>query len=396
MTTGMPSITGLAVSCQDYPAGQAGVDRTINKVVSYILEGRHNALAKQFAEGIIQQAGYATNDPLTNKQAAQAFLDFVRANVRYRPDPHMTETVQNPTITLCVPGASACIPVEDCDGGTAVLGWLNTAYGTPVRLVIQHFNSDTDHVLLEIQDDNGQWLACDFSNFNSDNMPVGWKPSSESEYRIDPFDSDNLKMAGARDVEFVAVGRVPHAYAMLGRLPPRTVGRVSRAIKRRVGDANAMQAAATDLQNEVGLVITAGDGYVEDTPPDYTSALSAYKAAGQAGATVVGPEIDLAGASAVTQPLTHQAWVSNGDLQALITADAPTVATAKQYISNMHALWQQAITDGMEALLSPNPTRAEDPHPAVSAKSALAWVIGLGVVGGLAYAYAAETPRGRR
>ena len=128
-----PGIAGLDVVRQDYPAGQAGVDHTIAKVVAYILEGRHNQLARQFAEGIIQQAGYASNAPLTHRQIMQAFLDYVRERVRYRPDAHMTETVQNPKITLCVPGAAACIPVGDCDDGTAVLGWLATAYGIPVR-----------------------------------------------------------------------------------------------------------------------------------------------------------------------------------------------------------------------------------------------------------------------
>lgn len=385
MTTGMPSITGLAVHRQDYPAGQEGVDRTINKVVSYILEGRHNALAKQFAEGIVQQAGYSTNDPLTNKQAAQAFLDFVRANVRYRPDPHMTETVQNPTITLCVPGASACIPVEDCDGGTAVLGWLNTAYGTPVRLVIQHFNSNTDHVLLEIQDDNGQWLACDFSNFNSDNMPVGWKPSSESEYRIDPFDSDNLKMAGARDVEFVAVGRVPHAYAsgarFLGKLPPkRVVGRSSMA-KRRVGySVTDYSTASTDLANQFTLVVTAGDTYLAATPPEYDAAVSAYQAAGEAGATSVGPAIDSVG-SPFTKPLTHQAWLINASLAAVPGGASATLENARQaqaYAKQMGALYTQAIALG----INPPPPGGV----AGTGIGAVPFVIGAGIVGGVLYA----------
>ena len=697
----MPSISGLAVVATEYPSGQAGVDTTIAKMVAYIHEGRSNALARQFAEGIVRQAGFAVNSMPTHRQIMQAFLNFLRDNVRYRPDAHMTETVQNPAVTLCVPGAAACIPVGDCfpegtlllrddfnfipvekikagekiwgrdkwttvraawskgvlpvdaikmnngstmyltaghkvyvgicehgrrvcptclsrratftripvselqpkdvllqpqmiafgrceddpdrlyvealaladgwtdvtkpnvfmiagrdgmrkeaqkhevkkicerlgietrwhrryitvydaawakrihalgayarfkrletinlteaaaaqalrgvmadstqnsqgggrtysttshllmlqmrvlhrmfgwrlgysyltpkqhggagkhpmwrlcvpgtlanralitrkidrsvrkvpcwdittedhyvylpehdvtvsncDDGAAVLGWLATAYGIPVRLLIQHFNTNTDHVLLEFQDDDGSWLAADFSNYNFENNPVGWAPQCESDYRIDPFDSDNLAMAGAREVEFVAVGRIPSRKSLprvtLGRLPPRRVGATVVPVS-----TAPFEQAATDLNNQVIAVVTAGDTYANAATPDLAQALSSYKAAGQAGATAVGPEIDLAGAWWVTQPLTHQAWVSNGDLQAITATDAASVGTAKIYITNMVALWQQAINDGTVALLEGK----QQPSPGVSGRHVATWAIGFGLVGGLVFAY---------
>jgi len=389
----MPSISGLAVVATEYPSGQAGVDTTIAKMVSFIHEGRSNALARQFAEGIVRQAGMAVNSMPTHRQIMQAFLDYVRENIRYRPDAHMTETVQNPTVTLCVPGAAACIPVEDCDGGATVLGWLATAYGIPVRLLIQHFNTNTDHVLLEFQDDDGSWLAADFSNYNFENNPVGWAPECESDYRVDPFDSDNLAMAGAREVEFVAVGRVPRRLAGLprvsiGRLPPRAIA-VAASTPLFVAP---FEQASTDLQNQVIAVVAAGDTYANASPANPTQALSSYKAAGQAGATSVGPEIDLAGASWVTQPLTHQAWVSNGDLQAITATDATSLATAKTYITNMVALWQQAINDGTTAAL-----QGSTPPRAQGAGHTLAVVLGIGLLGGVGYAFAASrAPRRRR
>jgi len=380
----MPSIPGLPVVREDYPAGQAGVDKAIAKIVAYIHEGRSNPLARQFAEGIIRAAGFSPNAKLSNRQAAQAFVDYLRDNVRYRPDAHMTETVQNPMVTLCVPGAAACIPVGDCDDGTAVLGWLQTAYGIPVRLLIQHFNSNTDHVLLEVQDDDGSWLAEDFSNFNASNNPVGWKPNAVSEYRIDPFSSENLQVAGARDVEFVAVGRVPmHAVTTLaevprvtlGRLPPRSLGATPMSV-------TGFAQASTDLANEVTAVIAAGDTYASATPAEPASALSSYKAAGQAGATVVGPEIDLAGAAWATQPLTHQAWVTNGDLQAITGTDAASLAQARLLVTNMQSLWQQAINDGTEAALS-----GKGPPPASGVGRLLGIAAIIGVAGGLAYSW---------
>ena len=382
-----PGIAGLDVVRQDYPAGQAGVDHTIAKVVAYILEGRHNQLARQFAEGIIQQAGFASNDALSHRQIMQAFLDYVRSKVRYRPDAHMTETVQNPIITLCVPGAAACIPVGDCDDGTAVLGWLATAYGIPVRLLIQHFNSNTDHVLLEIQNDDGTWLACDFSNFNSDNMPVGWKPSAESEYRIDPFDSENLQMAGARDVEFVAVGHAGHhrpfivvggiPMVTLGKLPPRTVGRPPR---RMLGSAADYAGATSALANQFTAVVTAGDMYMAATPPEYDAALGAYQAAGEAGAISVGPAIDSVG-SPFTGPLTHKAWDINALLAAVPGGATVTLENARQaqaYAKQMDALYSQAIAIG----ITPPPLGGV----AGTGIGPLAVILGVGVVGGVAYA----------
>jgi len=368
--------------------------KAVNRIIQYIHEARTDPLAKQFAEGIVTWAGYAPNATLSNRQVMQAFLDYLRASVRYRPDPHMTETIQHPKITLCVPGAAACIPVEDCDGGACVLGWLMTGYGIPVRIVIEHFSGDTDHVLIEGQDDSGAWLACDFSNYNAENNPVGWKPYAPSETVIDPYTEENRAVAGARDVEFVAVGRIPERLVTrpnmtqavtLGRLPPRDV-----AVHKTLGAlAPAMAQSQADLENQVVAVVAAGDTYMNATPPEYAQAISAYKAAGQAGATSVGPEIDLAGASAVTQPMTHQAWTSNGDLQALSGTDQATAASAKLYITNMVALWQQAINDGSDALASAK-AAASPGGPggdkAISFSRAVAVVAVVGVVGGLVWA----------
>jgi len=397
----MPTISGLSVSRQDYPAGAAGPEKAIEKVISYIHEARHNQLARQFAEGIIQQAGYAPNARLTNAQAMQAFLDFVRDNVRYRPDAHMTETVQNPMITLCVPGAAACIPVGDCDDGTATLGWLGTGYGIPVRLLVQHFDSNTDHVLLEIQDDDGTWLATDFSNFNSANNPVGWKPRAVSEYRIDPFGKENLAVAGVRDVELVAVGRARYLGALrdildgelvmpkvtLGRLPQREVG------MRRLGSVAEMTSAATDLGNQVAAVIDAGDTYLTASPPELASAVQSYQAAAQAGATIVGPKIDAAGAAPTTQPFTHQAWLSNGDIQALsATAATAAIASKAQTIAkNNLALYRQAIIDGTAALNGKPPGDS-----AMSLGQLTGWAIAAGAVAGVVYVFGQSRPRRKR
>ena len=47
----MPQIPGLPVSRHDYPAGQAGVDVAVAKIVSYIHEGTTQPLASSSLKG---------------------------------------------------------------------------------------------------------------------------------------------------------------------------------------------------------------------------------------------------------------------------------------------------------------------------------------------------------
>ena len=127
----------------------------------------------------------------------------------------------------------------------------------------------------------------------------------------------------------------------MNRLPPRTVG---------LGAAAPMPAALaqaqTDLQNQVIAVIQAGDTYLQ--AGETAQALATYKAAGAAGATGVGPEIDLAGYAAASQPFTQHAWRINASLQ---TATDP--ATAQNYAKNMQLYYTEAISAAYYAATAP-------------------------------------------
>src|SRR5579872_1179307 len=94
-----------------------GPDETLRKMAIKIREAardpKYLPTLRQFAEAVMLAAGYKPIDKPSHEECAQVFLDYVRANVRYRPDPPMVEFVQGAHITLCVPGAVACIPVED-------------------------------------------------------------------------------------------------------------------------------------------------------------------------------------------------------------------------------------------------------------------------------------------
>ena len=103
--------------------------------------------------------------------------------------------------------------------------------------------------------------------------------------------------------------------------------------------AAALQKAQTDWQNQVVAVIAAGDSYLN--AGETAQALSTYQAAGNAGATSVGPEIDLIGYPQVSQPWTQKAW----KLNALLSATT-AVGDAQSYVKNMSLDYQIALLWG--------------------------------------------------
>src|SRR3981081_1516868 len=116
---------GVPVSRLNYPAGLGGVHLSLHEIARRIYEGMRSPSIQQFAEMIVRNwAQVPVSRPITHRQATQIFLDYVRANIRYRPDPPGLEMTKSAAITLCVPGAAICIPVEDCDGLVVALGSL--------------------------------------------------------------------------------------------------------------------------------------------------------------------------------------------------------------------------------------------------------------------------------
>jgi len=185
-----------------------GTKYTLEKMAAYIKDGSVSPSMRQFAEMVVRNAGVAPREKLSNRRAAEILLGYVKSNVRYRPDPENVEMVQEPHITLCVPGASICIPVEDCDGLTVALGSLMGAYGIPVMIMKQTFSdgSDEEHVLIIFKNDDGRWLPADPSAPSG--MGVGFRApvgSSGKEVVIDPLDPGKT---GTQAAEFVGIGRI--------------------------------------------------------------------------------------------------------------------------------------------------------------------------------------------
>jgi hypothetical protein len=150
--------------------------------------------------------------------------------------------------------------------------------------------------------------------------------------------------------------------------------------------AGSFAQALTDLQNQVGLAIVAANTYLGES--DYSSAVTAYQAAGMAGATSVGPEIDRIGPGQITKPYTQEAWTLNGQLAAISTTGA-TQATAQQaqgIANQMAVLYSQAIAYGTLAqglvggFAGPGQQSVGPTGPSVGAIALGA--LGLGLAGG--------------
>jgi len=192
-----------------------------------------------------------------------------------------------------------------------------------------------------------------------------------------------------------------------------------------LGAPGAFAQAQSDLQSQVSaVVVNAGDVYyqadVAAFVEDFSDAVASYQAAGQAGATSVGPEIDAGGASSTTSPLTQQAWTLNAQLAAISPSGSPDPAngvtspyytradadSARALVVRMIALYQQAIDAGAAATGQQPPTPAgpvPSPSPPSSSSSSSSssggvspwlWILPLGAVAGIGAAIVLSKPRG--
>ena len=374
---------GVKIDRMEYPSGVAGVRLSLTEIAKRIREGGRSPSMQAFAEAVVRQK-YPPSQHTTAMQSMGALLDYVVENVRYRPDPPMTEFTKSAGITLCVAGAPMCIPVADCDDLLVALGSLGMAHGTPVRILKQTFGAtDQEHVLLEFMDENGDWIPADPTP-RSPSLAVGQKAIATEEVSVDPLDPVAIGMvAGTPEAEFIGVGSVLTAISRTYNQVEARMGNVTYREEHKYGKTwqfrngawvekqftgvgaasdvanipvDAYSSAETLLANQVSAVVAAGDTYMASS--EYASAVSAYKAAGNAGASSVGPAIDAAVPAnlPLTQPLTQQAWTLNAAL-ASVNPTNPTQADAnlaQSYAKQIVALYYQAIVTGR----SPNPTGA--------------------------------------
>jgi hypothetical protein len=327
----------------------------------------------------------AAGRPTGKGARAKAIQDAFRGKTVYGADPHLVEQIQSAETSLCLKKGGPCNPLVDCDD--EVVGVLTSLLvsGIPAWIVKQNFGPGLQqHVVVGITDDSGGRVRLDPS---TGDYPTR---SAPDEVWIDPVEGMQPLTIG--------VGSAPRAWLYeqrFGKVWASADGGLSWCeVAKSVGlgapaAVDPYAQAVTDLSLQVTAVIAAGDTYFN--AGQYTDAISAYQAAGVAGATNVGPEIDLGGNPTVTQPITQEAWKINTQLAqpfpSSSNTDATNASVAQGYAKQMAALYQQAIDAGRG-------TKA--PTAPMSLASGLAWGLGLGALAGGGVMLYRYTQRRRR
>jgi hypothetical protein len=407
-STASAQAAGIRLTRHEYPEGVAGVEMSLREMARRIREGRLDPDVRGWAG----QAIIAAGRPEGVFERCAAILGAVRNRTVYAPDPVGTEYVASAAATLCL-RKGLCVRAGDCDDLSIALGAAVMSIGIPVRVIKQTFGAqDQEHVLIEAQREDGSWFPMDPST----DLPCGRSHPASAEFRLDPMNPSMVGLTGVPEAEFVGIGR-PRA-----GLAPRRVGAVGhrgglapRVVRRGMGQtssttgtststtsgsgsatlptqtitgsstastasaAAAFTQAQSDLESQVEAVIQSGDTYLQEaagnsttassgsttTGGTWASAVQAYQSAGQAGATSVGPEIDLVGVANVTQPFTQQAWQLNTSLAAIdiTSATQSDAENAQQIAYQMLDLYTQAILAGQTALDQGNPGVVPPPGP---------------------------------
>ena len=195
---------GQNPSVEPFRSGEAGIaQQSLPYILECIREGRLDTLLMGWANEKLRAAGIDGRGPgdLDPVRRAQVLLDAHRAQTSYAPDPIGTERIQKPHVTYCL--GSMCVPIGDCDDGTAALGAAMASIGINVYAVRQKFGYGAqEHVLLGIYDNAGRKWYVDPST----NEPVYQGSRARSEEWISPLDAGSQSAAGTSGAAFMTLG----------------------------------------------------------------------------------------------------------------------------------------------------------------------------------------------
>jgi hypothetical protein len=193
---------GYKVEAQPYPDGAAGIRLSVEECAKKVRDGRLDADVRGWAGDVLLAAGRPTS--VSGK--TQVLLNAFRASTLYTSDPVGAEYIVGAAGTACLrPGL--CVRARDCDDGLVFMGSALMSIGIPVVLVKQYFGVDKqEHIMLEAQDEAGDWLPVDPST----DLPVGQKVEAVEETRVDPMST--VGSLGTTGAEIVTLGRAPLGY----------------------------------------------------------------------------------------------------------------------------------------------------------------------------------------
>lgn len=157
----------MQVTLEDIPAGLAGTDYTVKKMIALVRSGIIDPRLRQSAISILKAAGV---NPADHVSGARALYSWIKSNVIFVNDPAGVESIQDPALTFYK------LRAGDCDDHAILLAALCGSVGIPARFVTLGANVDKfSHVFVELRL-NGEWVPADTtsrSGFGVKPPPIG-------------------------------------------------------------------------------------------------------------------------------------------------------------------------------------------------------------------------------
>ena len=159
----------------DIPFGEKATEETVKNMFSLAHNGSQTWEIIQQARDIVRDV--PSKDKLGEIKAIYDYL----GTKKFRHDPHFTELLQDPRITLGLTGDRGT-GVGDCDDRSIAVLSLARSVGIPGRIITLAGDSqrpdDFSHVYVELYDQNSnRWIPCDVTPQAFTGMKdFGWSP----------------------------------------------------------------------------------------------------------------------------------------------------------------------------------------------------------------------------
>lgn len=142
----------MRVTLEQIPAGLAGTDATLKKLIGLVRVGIIDPRIRRSTIEIVRSAGV---DPVNHLAAARVIFSWIKSNIAFVNDPAGVETLQAPDLTLYK------LRAGDCDDHSILVATMAGSIGIPARFVTIGANVDRfSHIFPELRI-RGEWIAAD-------------------------------------------------------------------------------------------------------------------------------------------------------------------------------------------------------------------------------------------
>lgn len=140
-------------------SGDPGIDQTLRVMRRLVDSSTADADVIEWAQGVVRYS--AERDP---DAAAQAFLSWIRSNMRYTEDPTNRESIKTPEAMVKEFLRYGRV-TGDCDDQVVLLAAGLNTIGVPTEFIVVaadgNFPNDYSHVLMQYQSKSGEWVTVD-------------------------------------------------------------------------------------------------------------------------------------------------------------------------------------------------------------------------------------------